>query len=170
VQLPTVSPTRDSPDAPRKCVEPTAQETLGAAITRPREIITVDSIIKAVASYYGLKPSDIKSERRHKSVATPRAVAMYISRHNTKDSYPDLARAFGGKQSQLGVRYLLPPATGIKVLGFVRDPRRPLAGRTRGVPGQPAGAGGGQVRTRETSCVGSTNMRAMSSQTRVTAM
>jgi chromosomal replication initiator protein len=74
-----------------------AQETLGAAITRPREVITVDSVIKAVASYYGLKPSDIKSERRHKSVATPRAVAMYISRHQTKDSYPDLARAFGGK-------------------------------------------------------------------------
>jgi chromosomal replication initiator protein len=74
-----------------------AQETLGAAITRPREIITVDSVIKAVASYYGLKPSDIKSERRHKSVATPRAVAMYLARHHTKDSYPDLARAFGGK-------------------------------------------------------------------------
>jgi chromosomal replication initiator protein len=74
-----------------------AQETLGAAITRPREVITVDGVIKAVASYYGLKPSDIKSERRHKSVATPRAVAMYISRHHTKDSYPDLARAFGGK-------------------------------------------------------------------------
>jgi chromosomal replication initiator protein len=74
-----------------------AQETLGAAITRPREVITVDSVIKAVANYYGLKPSDIKSERRHKSVATPRAVAMYISRHHTKDSYPDLARAFGGK-------------------------------------------------------------------------
>jgi len=74
-----------------------AQETLGAAITRPREVITVDGVIKAVASYYGLKPSDIKSERRHKSVATPRAVAMYISRNHTKDSYPDLARAFGGK-------------------------------------------------------------------------
>jgi chromosomal replication initiator protein len=74
-----------------------AQETLGAAITRPREIITVDGVIKAVASYYGLKPADIKSERRHKSVATPRAVAMYIARHHTKDSYPDLARAFGGK-------------------------------------------------------------------------
>jgi chromosomal replication initiator protein len=74
-----------------------AQETLGSAITRPREIITVDSVIKSVASYYGLKPSDIKSERRHKSVATPRAVAMYLSRHHTKDSYPDLARAFGGK-------------------------------------------------------------------------
>ena len=74
-----------------------AQETLGAAITRPREIITVDHIIKSVASYYGLKSSDIKSERRHKSVATPRAVAMYLARHHTKDSYPDLARSFGGK-------------------------------------------------------------------------
>jgi chromosomal replication initiator protein len=74
-----------------------AQETLGAALTRPREVITVETIIKAVASYYGLKPADIKSDRRHKSLANPRAIAMYISRHHTKDSYPDLARAFGGK-------------------------------------------------------------------------
>jgi len=36
----------------------------------------VDGVIKAVASYYGLKPSDIKSERRHKSVAT--AVTLRI--------------------------------------------------------------------------------------------
>ena len=74
-----------------------AKETLGAAISRPREMITVDGIIKSVASYYGLKAADIKSERRHKSVATPRAVAMYLARHHTKDSFPDLARAFGGK-------------------------------------------------------------------------
>jgi len=74
-----------------------AQETLGAALTRPREIITVESIIKSVASYYGLKPAEIKSDRRHKSLANPRAVAMYLSRNHTKDSYPDLARAFGGK-------------------------------------------------------------------------
>ena len=46
-----------------------AQETLGARSRAPASIITVDSVIKAVASYYGLKPSDIKSERRHKSVA-----------------------------------------------------------------------------------------------------
>jgi len=74
-----------------------AQETLGTAITRPREIITVDSIIKAVASYYGVKPADIKGDRRHKSLANPRAIAMYLSRHHTKDSFPDLGRAFGNK-------------------------------------------------------------------------
>ncbi len=33
----------------------------------------------------------------HTSVATPRAVAMYIPRHHTRDFYPDLERAFGGK-------------------------------------------------------------------------
>jgi len=74
-----------------------AQETLGGSITRPREIITCETIIKSVASYYGLKTAEIKSDRRHKSLANPRAVAMYLSRHHTKDSYPDLARAFGGK-------------------------------------------------------------------------
>ena len=74
-----------------------AQETLGGAIARPREIITADIVIKAVASYYGVKTADLKSERRHKSIAGPRAVAMYLARHHTKDSYPDLGRAFGGK-------------------------------------------------------------------------
>lgn len=74
-----------------------AQETLGSSITSPREVITVDIVIKAVAAYYGLKVADIKSPRRHKSVASPRAIAMYLSRHHTKDSYPDLGRSFGGK-------------------------------------------------------------------------
>ncbi len=74
-----------------------AQETLGGAMTRPREHITCESVIKAVASYYGVKASDLKSPRRHKSVAGPRAVAMYLARTHTKDSYPDLGRAFGGK-------------------------------------------------------------------------
>lgn len=74
-----------------------AQETLGSALSRPREVITCEAIIKCVASYYGLKTVEIKSDRRHKSLANPRAVAMYLARHHTKDSYPDLARAFGGK-------------------------------------------------------------------------
>ncbi|MBP9086396.1 MAG: chromosomal replication initiator protein DnaA [Kofleriaceae bacterium] len=74
-----------------------AQQTLGAAISRPLEIITVDAVIRVVANYYNLKPADIKSQRRHKSLAAPRAVAMYLARQHTKDSYPDLGRGFGGK-------------------------------------------------------------------------
>ena len=74
-----------------------AQETLGGALARPREHLTVDTVIKAVAGYYGVKAADLKSPRRHRSVAGPRAVAMYLARQHTKDSYPDLGRAFGGK-------------------------------------------------------------------------
>ncbi len=74
-----------------------AHETLGGALARPREHITVDTVIKSVASYYGVKALDLKSPRRHRSIAGPRAVAMYLARQHTKDSYPDLGRAFGGK-------------------------------------------------------------------------
>jgi chromosomal replication initiator protein len=74
-----------------------ARETLEGSITRPPEHLTVDTILKSVASYYGLKVSDLKSPRRHKSIAAPRAVAMYLARTHTKESYPDLGRAFGGK-------------------------------------------------------------------------
>jgi len=74
-----------------------AHETLGGALARPREHITVDTVIKAVAGYYGVKALDLKSPRRHRTIAGPRAVAMYLARQHTKDSYPDLGRAFGGK-------------------------------------------------------------------------
>jgi chromosomal replication initiator protein len=76
---------------------PFARQTLEGSITRPAEHVTVDHVLKAVASYYNLKVSDIKSPRRHKSLAGPRAVAMYLARTHTKESYPDLGRAFGGK-------------------------------------------------------------------------
>ena len=74
-----------------------ARETLEGSIARPREQLTTEAVIKAVANYYGLKITDIKSPRRHKAIAGPRAVAMYLARTHTRDSYPDLGRAFGGK-------------------------------------------------------------------------
>jgi chromosomal replication initiator protein len=74
-----------------------AREALEGALARPREVITTDGVMRAVATYYGVKPADLKSPRRHQSIAAPRAVAMYLARQHTKDSYPDLGRAFGGK-------------------------------------------------------------------------
>ncbi|HEU5059517.1 MAG TPA: chromosomal replication initiator protein DnaA [Kofleriaceae bacterium] len=74
-----------------------ARQTLEGSVTRPAEHISVEHVLKAVASYYNLKVSDLKSPRRHKSLANPRAIAMYLARTHTKESYPDLGRAFGGK-------------------------------------------------------------------------
>jgi chromosomal replication initiator protein len=74
-----------------------ARETLEGSIARPSEHITVDQVLKTVANYYQVKLVDLKSERRHKSIAGPRAVAMFLARKHTGESYPDLGRAFGNK-------------------------------------------------------------------------
>ena len=74
-----------------------ARETLEGSIARPSEHLSVEHVLKVVANYYQVKVADLKSERRHKSISAPRAVAMYLARKHTKDSYPDLGRAFGNK-------------------------------------------------------------------------
>jgi chromosomal replication initiator protein len=74
-----------------------ARQTLEGSIARPSEQVTVDQVLRAVASYYQVKLADLKSERRHKSIAGPRAVAMFLARKLTASSYPDLGRAFGNK-------------------------------------------------------------------------
>jgi chromosomal replication initiator protein len=74
-----------------------ARETLEGSIARPTDQVNVDQVLRAVAGYYQVKTADLKSERRHKSIAGPRAVAMYLARKLTNLSYPDLGRAFGNK-------------------------------------------------------------------------
>ncbi len=74
-----------------------ARETLEGSIARPSEHLGCEQVFKAVASYFNVKIADLKSERRHKSIAHPRAVAMYLARKHTGESYPDLGRAFGNK-------------------------------------------------------------------------
>jgi chromosomal replication initiator protein len=74
-----------------------ARETLEGSIARPSEHLSTDQVLKAVASYYQVKILDLKSERRHKSIAGPRAIAMFLARKHTGESYPDLGRAFGNK-------------------------------------------------------------------------
>lgn len=58
---------------------------------------TVDTIIKAVAGFFSLKATDLTSAVLRKSMAIPRAFAMYLARVHTKDTYPNLARVFAGK-------------------------------------------------------------------------
>jgi chromosomal replication initiator protein len=74
-----------------------AREVLEGSIARPSEQITCEQVLRAVATYYQVKLADLKSERRHKSIAGPRAVAMFLARKLTNSSYPDLGRAFGNK-------------------------------------------------------------------------
>jgi len=54
-------------------------------------------IIDAVTVYYDIKLSDLMSKRRHKSVALPRQVCMWLARKHTRYSLEEIGGYFGGR-------------------------------------------------------------------------
>jgi len=74
-----------------------AQVALREILHRSAKTITIDQIISQVAKAFNVKPSDIKSKKKHKLYSLPRQVAMYLAREVTEQSYPEIGGAFGGK-------------------------------------------------------------------------
>jgi chromosomal replication initiator protein len=75
-----------------------SKETLKNLVKKEKaKILTIELIQKTVASYYNVKLTEMRSKRRHKAVALPRQVAMYISREFGRFSYPEIGTSFGGK-------------------------------------------------------------------------
>ncbi len=74
-----------------------AKQHLASILPQAPAPPTADEIISTVASFYGLKVSDLKGTRRLKQIVRPRHVAMYLVRAHTDLSFPDIGRAFGGK-------------------------------------------------------------------------
>jgi chromosomal replication initiator protein len=59
--------------------------------------ISVEDILKSVATIYEVRASDLRGESRTKQIAFPRHVAMYLAKELIDDSLMKLALAFGGK-------------------------------------------------------------------------
>ncbi len=59
--------------------------------------LDVEKIQHEVASFYRLKIADLKSKRRHKNLAVPRQIAMYLCKTHLQVSFPELGQRFGGK-------------------------------------------------------------------------
>jgi chromosomal replication initiator protein len=59
--------------------------------------LTVELIQRDVAAYFDVKLHELKGQRRHRAVAHPRMVAMYLTRKLTNMSYPEIGSRFGGK-------------------------------------------------------------------------
>lgn len=62
-----------------------------------RKEVTIDEIIKKVAVKFGLKLSDIKSQKKNKDLILPRQIAMFLSRKLTDKSFPDIGAKIGGR-------------------------------------------------------------------------
>jgi len=61
------------------------------------KVITNELIQKLVAESFGVKPAELKSKRRTRTVVLPRQVAMYLCRHLAGSSLPEIGHFFGGK-------------------------------------------------------------------------
>jgi chromosomal replication initiator protein len=59
--------------------------------------ISLDNIQRTVAEYYKIKLSDLLSQRRSRSVARPRQLAMALAKELTNHSLPEIGENFGGR-------------------------------------------------------------------------
>jgi chromosomal replication initiator protein len=78
------------------CLE-NSKELLSDLLNVNEKTISINFIQEQVASYFDLKLSDMTSSRRSISIARPRQMAMYLCKEMTSCSYPEIGKAFGGK-------------------------------------------------------------------------
>jgi len=74
-----------------------AEEILKTIASSGPTGLSVESIQREVSSYFEVKLHDLKGPKRHRAVAHPRMIAMYLSRQLTSMSYPEIGSRFGGK-------------------------------------------------------------------------
>jgi len=63
----------------------------------PKKVISIDDVQRAVATFFNIKVSDLRSKKKPKNIALPRQIAMYLIRECTSASFPEIGAAFGGK-------------------------------------------------------------------------
>ena len=76
---------------------PYAQQVLKNFIDSQARKVTIESIQKAVAEQFGLRLGEIKAKNNSRAIVYPRQIAMYLAKHLTEASLPEIGRQFGGK-------------------------------------------------------------------------
>jgi chromosomal replication initiator protein len=74
-----------------------AREALKDLLGKENKPLTPQEIIRVVATYYGQTVTNLKSKSNQQTIAFPRQVAMYLCKHMTDLSYPEIGRHFGNK-------------------------------------------------------------------------
>ena len=75
----------------------TAQQALGDHLAGSNRSPTVEGIIDVVAQYFHTTRSEIVGHKRTRGITLPRQMAMFLVRHTTGMSLPEIGRSMGGK-------------------------------------------------------------------------
>ncbi|HEV8290847.1 MAG TPA: chromosomal replication initiator protein DnaA [Tepidisphaeraceae bacterium] len=74
-----------------------AKAAFGETATPEQRRVTFQQIFDVVTKYYNVRLSDLQSKKRHKSIAFPRQVCMYLARKYTRYSLEEIGGHFGGR-------------------------------------------------------------------------
>ena len=74
-----------------------ARDALAKLIANAPSGLTIEAIQREVAGYFDVKLHDLKGPKRHRAIAHPRMIAMYLARRLTAMSFPEIGSRFGGK-------------------------------------------------------------------------
>jgi chromosomal replication initiator protein len=69
----------------------------GESATNGTPLPTIQDIVDTVTGYYSVRLSDLLSKRRHKSIALPRQICMWLARQHTRYSLQEIGGYFGGR-------------------------------------------------------------------------
>jgi chromosomal replication initiator protein len=75
-----------------------AQQQLKETISSTKQAnISAEIIIRVVAEYFSLTPTDLRSKKKSRNIVHPRHLAMFIIRDLTELSTTDIGQLFGGR-------------------------------------------------------------------------
>ncbi len=74
-----------------------ARRVLRQVVGDPDKAISIEQIQRSVCEFYHVRHNDLIGARKHKSIARPRQVAMYLARRLTGASLPDIGEKFGNR-------------------------------------------------------------------------
>jgi chromosomal replication initiator protein len=74
-----------------------AKAALGETATPEQKRITLPQITDAVTAFYNVRLTDLIGKKRHKSIAFPRQVCMFLARRHTRYSLEEIGGHFGGR-------------------------------------------------------------------------
>ena len=74
-----------------------AQDCLADILRASDRKVTIEEIQRKVAEHFNIRLSDMIGPKRVRTIARPRQIAMYLAKHLTPRSLPEIGRRFGGR-------------------------------------------------------------------------
>ena len=74
-----------------------AEKVLKNIADQNARITTAKDVQRVVANHFSLSPTDLRTKSNSRRIAEPRQIAMFLTRKLTKESLPQIGKAFGGK-------------------------------------------------------------------------